>query len=321
MTNEPSCTETAGPKVGAGIVLLLLSHLYASAAAAGGSALDILLTNDDGFESPGLTVLADALRTVGHRVTIVAPRTQQSGTGAHVSFAEVQVERVSDSAWSVDGTPADAVLIGLQAIFRSSPPDLLLSGPNFGQNLGQNIVNSGTVGAAMMAVQEGVPAIALSVGIDLRERRAEPEHYPSTRAAFPRAAIFTVRLIAELVQRRRETGQLLPPGLLLNVNYPHVPPHDMAGVRIVPVGRYGGFRLLYPKVTGSSQVRTQFAYDERGFDDDGRDTAFFRAGFTTISVVEPPWPVVPAYTAALERWLAAALLSEPATVGPAKLTR
>lgn len=279
-----------------------------------GDGLDVLLTNDDGIDSPGLEVLADALTAAGHRVVIVAPASQQSGTGAHVSFGELRVEPHGERAWAVAGTPADAVLIGLQGVL-ATPPDLVVAGPNFGQNLGQNVVNSGTVGAAVMAVQENVPALAVSVGIDLAERHASPVAYPSTVAAFSRAAALTVRVVDALEHRRRDVGNLLPAGLTLNLN---VPLGWSAGgpVHMARIGRYGGFRLRYPPLASrdaATNVRTAFAFDERGHREAGSDTALFAAGNATLSVLDPPWPVEAALTRAVVTWLGAVLgAPEPA---------
>lgn len=296
------------PHAALGLLLALAT------ATAHGDGLDILLTNDDGIDSPGLEVLADALTAAGHRVVVVAPLSQQSGTGAHVSFGEIRVEPRGERSWAVAGTPADAVLVGLQGVMVA-PPDLVVAGPNFGQNLGQNVVNSGTVGAAVMAVQENVPAMAVSVGIDLAERHASPVRYPSTVAAFAEAAALTVRLVEALEARRRDVGNLLPPGLVLNVN---VPLGYTAGgaVHMARLGRYGGFRLRYPPLparAGATSVQTAFAFDERGRREAGSDTALFAAGHATLSVLEPPWPVEAALTRAVVTWLGAVLgAPEPA---------
>lgn len=288
---------------------MLAALVFMAAAPGTATSLEVLLTNDDGVDSPGLPVMAEALRAAGHRVVVVAPRTQQSGTGAHVSFGDVTLERHSDDVWSVDGRPADAVLVALQSVLIT-PPDVVVAGPNFGQNLGQNVVNSGTVGAAVMAVQENVPAVAVSVGIDLAERRAEPVHYPSTIAAFDDAAALVVRLLDVLDGRRRDVGRLLPPGLALNVNVP-LGWSDTDPLHMARVGRYGGFRLRYPPLAdrdaANATVRTAFAIDRRGLDEPGSDTALFAAGYATLSVLAPPWPVEDAHRRALVTWLGASL--------------
>ena len=122
--------------------------------------LRILLTNDDGYNTPGIQAVRSALLESGHDVTLVAPLENQSGSGARVTSSGVlQYKQQSDGVWSVDGSPADSVLVGLLHIMKEQAPDLVISGANFGQNPGYAI-NSGTVGAATVAMYAGFPAIA-----------------------------------------------------------------------------------------------------------------------------------------------------------------
>jgi len=210
------------------------------------SALDILLTNDDGFFNPGITTLRAALCGAGHHVTMVAPATNQSGrggsinTGALSSSSAMSLTKLGSDACgdtyslasptapgTYGGTPVDALKAGLDVVLAGSVPDLVVSGNNFGQNLGKPTSNgSGTVGAALQGAFEGIPAIAGSVGILFSENPA----FPSTFAAFPPAAGFIVRVIAAL---EAEPGdELLPQGVkLLNINFP-VPYSSITAVAI-----------------------------------------------------------------------------------------
>lgn len=156
--------------------------------------LNILLTNDDGVDAPGIRAVREALLAAGHKVTMVAPIEDHSGSGAQVTTrGSIGYQERSSGVWSVDGFPADAVLIGLLHIMKDEKADLVVAGANFGQNLGYAI-NSGTVGAATVAMYAGVPAIALSVGVDYAEVSAQPYPFPSTFKAFPGAAELCVRL-------------------------------------------------------------------------------------------------------------------------------
>jgi 5'/3'-nucleotidase SurE len=113
--------------------------------------LRILLTNDDGYDAPGIRAMHERLVAAGHDVTLVAPLNDQSGSGIRVTTqGKLYYEDHAPAVWSVDGTPADAVLVGLQHILADDPPDLVVSGANFGPNLGY-AGSSGTVGAARMA--------------------------------------------------------------------------------------------------------------------------------------------------------------------------
>ncbi|MBV6397197.1 MAG: 5'-nucleotidase SurE [Anaerolineales bacterium] len=129
----------------------------------------ILLTNDDGIQSPGLWSAAEALASIGY-VTVAAPREQSSGMGRSLPSASsgiIQRESltVHGQTWTVyavGGSPAQAVLHGILEIMPSQP-DLVVSGINYGENIGTGVTISGTVGAAMEAAAMGVPAIAISL--------------------------------------------------------------------------------------------------------------------------------------------------------------
>ncbi len=166
------------------------------------AAIEILLTNDDGWDAPGISAAKGALEAAGHTVTVVAPLNNQSGVGGGLNTGVgsfVNVIEEAASVWSVDSTPADSVRAGLGAVLASNPPDLVISGANFGQNISRQGVNaSGTVGAALQAMQSGVPAIAISVGLDLSESSIEPIPFPSTFSAFGPSAAFLARLVATL---------------------------------------------------------------------------------------------------------------------------
>ncbi|MCP4897990.1 MAG: 5'/3'-nucleotidase SurE [bacterium] len=174
------------------------------------STVHIMLTNDDGIDSPGLLAVAQVLAgDPAYRVTVVAPAEQQSGVGHALVFRR-NVQVISHaplagfSAWTVDATPASTVLLGLTALLEDDPPALVLSGINKGENLGRSAWISGTVGAAREAVMSGVPAIAFSLQLDWE--KPQPD--------FEKAA----RWVKPLVDAVQNQG--LPQGVLLNVNIP-----------------------------------------------------------------------------------------------------
>ncbi|MCL5116572.1 MAG: 5'/3'-nucleotidase SurE [Firmicutes bacterium] len=123
--------------------------------------MKVLVTNDDGILSEGLSVLANWARNRGHQVVVVAPKTNCSGQSGAITLRQsLTVTQMAPAYWAVGGTPADCVRIALA--FLGVRPDLVLSGINHGWNLGHDIHASGTVGAARMAAMRGIPAIALS---------------------------------------------------------------------------------------------------------------------------------------------------------------
>src|ERR1700682_6493836 len=121
----------------------------------------ILLTNDDGIHAAGLKALAAGLAGFA-TISIVAPHREQSGAAQSLTLRQpIICHNVGERQWAVEGTPADAVIVALHRLLPE-PPDLVISGINFGGNLGENVYYSGTVGAAMEAAINHVPAIAIS---------------------------------------------------------------------------------------------------------------------------------------------------------------
>jgi 5'-nucleotidase len=128
--------------------------------------LRLLLTNDDGIKSPGLLLLAAALREVGHRVFVLAPEVDRSGVSHSITFLNKprRITQVDEDTWSCDGTPVDCVVIGLMGgLPEIAPLDAIVSGINRGANLGTDIVYSGTAAAARQGALCNFPSLALSL--------------------------------------------------------------------------------------------------------------------------------------------------------------
>src|SRR5512136_2289948 len=164
--------------------------------------IQILLTNDDGIQSPGLWAAAGALSQLGY-VHVVAPRDQFSGAGRSlpstsdgiITPQQMQVNGKLWTVYSVGGTPAQAILHAICEILPERP-DLVVSGINYGENLGVGVTVSGTVGAAMEGAGNGVPALAVSLETDASEHLSY-----STEIDFSAAAYFTT-LIANMILER-----------------------------------------------------------------------------------------------------------------------
>lgn len=160
----------------------------------------ILLTNDDGINSPGLEALLKAVKDMAHCV-VVAPERDNSAVSHSLTMSRpLKVTNRGENCFSIDGTPADCVALSLKKIF-SNPPDLLISGINNGPNLGSDISYSGTVSAAIEGTMYGIPSLALSVGGE------QPLCY---EAAGKIAQFLTIKLL----------DKKLPENILLNVNIP-----------------------------------------------------------------------------------------------------
>lgn len=151
----------------------------------------ILLTNDDGIKSPGLRAAVKAVIDLGE-ITVVAPTSQQTATGrgmtgnkqSSLSPAEFIVEGKSIRAFHCDCSPALIVRHALLTIFRAEKPDLVVSGINYGENLGANVTCSGTVGAALEAASKGIPSIAVSKQTDIASHLKYTEQDWSVTAYF-----------------------------------------------------------------------------------------------------------------------------------------
>jgi 5'-nucleotidase len=182
----------------------------------------LLCTNDDGILAPGLQVLTEAAERLGE-VYVVAPDREQSATSHSLTLHHpVRPVRRGDRRWQVDGTPTDCVMLAVEALLPERP-DFVLSGVNHGQNMGEDVLYSGTVAAAMEGVMLGIPAVALSfAGGDLRAD-------PSTLAGLSGLLGDLLRHVLELPGFPRDT--------LLNVNVPPLPPAEIRGVKLTRLGR------------------------------------------------------------------------------------
>ena len=179
--------------------------------------MNILCSNDDGILAPGLALLADACREVGE-VTVVAPDREQSGTSHSLTLHRpLRPARRPDGAYQVDGTPTDCVMLALETLMPERP-DFVFSGVNHGPNMGEDVLYSGTVSAAMEGVMLGVPGVAISFA------GSDPEMMSTYRDTL-------VRLI-----RRITSAENYPRDTLLNINLPRLPATEVRGVRVTRLG-------------------------------------------------------------------------------------
>ena len=184
----------------------------------------ILITNDDGINAPGLMVLHDiASKLVGPagEVWTVAPAFEQSGVAHCISYTKpMMLARFEERRFALEGSPADCVLAGLHDILPE-PPDLVLSGVNRGNNAGENTLYSGTIGAAIEAALQGIPAIALSqyLGPDNRD----------LDNLFEAAAVHGLAVLQSLLGHAPWESEA-DYQLFYNVNFPPVPADRVRGV-------------------------------------------------------------------------------------------
>lgn len=243
--------------------------------------LHILLTNDDGYGSVGIETLKEALRGAGHRVTLVAPSGNRSGSSASMTVGPIRVERKAEAEYSADCTPAACALLGLSAMADpSSPFDLLVSGTNAGVNVGLATGLSGTVGATTTAVGFGdVAAIAVSAGEI--GNKGEPDH----RKHFEATAGFAVKLIDRLVETAGGR-HLLPPGTRLNVNVPGIPWDEIRGVRLAVQGTNAPFGLGFEEESPDVYAPVLRAPSRTRADAPGSDAVALAEGYVTVVLLD-----------------------------------
>lgn len=215
----------------------------------------ILLTNDDGINAPGLKVLVDIAKDIAGpegEIWVVAPAFEQSGVGHCISYTRpMMVSKLAERTYAAEGSPADCVLVGLYDVLQGARPDLVLSGVNRGNNSGENTLYSGTIGGAIEAALQGLPAIALSQYLGPRtEGLADPFEAARTHGA----AVIRKILAADVWGKEKDYMTFY------NVNFPPCPASEVKGPRVAPQGmrqdtRFGiqsytspsGRRLLWVK--------------------------------------------------------------------------
>lgn len=187
----------------------------------------ILLTNDDGFDSQGLLALVEALRPLGH-VTVVAPTTEKSACGHSLTLTRpLNFVEIDDDFFKLDdGTPTDCVFLSLNKLFDDEhKPDIVISGINKGANMGEDITYSGTASAAMEAVLQGIPAIAISQVCKDKCQNVDTFGYE-----------LACESIVELVSKIFADEFPLPSRKFLNVNIPPISSDECHGFKITRAG-------------------------------------------------------------------------------------
>lgn len=184
--------------------------------------MKILLTNDDGVNARGISVLREIALQLSDDVWICAPDSEQSAASRGVSLHNpVRLKKIEDRIYSVTGTPTDSVIVGLKALMPDALPDLILSGVNRGQNLAEDVTFSGTVAGALQGMQMGIPSIALSLARGFQGAHSLP--WETALAHGPE----TIRTLL----KRGWARNVVP-----NVNFPDAEPDDVKGLRFTRQG-------------------------------------------------------------------------------------
>ncbi|MBI2364399.1 MAG: 5'/3'-nucleotidase SurE [Deltaproteobacteria bacterium] len=227
----------------------------------------ILLSNDDGIQSEGLTALDDALRSVADVYTVAPDRAQSSMSHALTLHRPLRVNELGPRRLSVDGTPVDCVKLALTGLLPVRP-DLVISGINKGPNLGDDIIYSGTVSAAIEGALLGLPAIAMSL-VTFKD------------FDFRASADFIMHLLGQIRQRE------IPPKTLLNVNVPPIPKGEIKGWRLTRMGKRHYSENIVERVDPRGGKYYWIGGDDLGFaQDDGTDGVAVQEGYVSVTPLQ-----------------------------------
>lgn len=239
----------------------------------------ILLTNDDGINAAGLVALeaiAAELAGPDGEVWTVAPAFEQSGVGHCISYTHpMMIAKMGERRFAAEGSPADCVLAGLHDVMKDNPPDLVLSGVNRGNNSAENALYSGTLGGAMEAALQGLPAIALS-------QFYGPRNYGSDEPfeiAYKMGADVVRRILAAAPEGQGDYR------LFYNVNFPPVPAAEVQGIRVASQGFRRGSR--YSVEPHSSPSGRRFLWikggNQQALTAPGTDVAVNLDGYVSVT--------------------------------------
>lgn len=227
----------------------------------------ILISNDDGIFSEGLTALEKSLRSVGDVYTVAPDREQNSMSHALTLHRPLRVHELNPKRFAVDGTPTDCVKLALTGLLPVRP-DLVVSGINRGPNLGDDIIYSGTVSAAIEAALLGLPAIAVSL-VTLENFNFEP------------AAEFTAKLISHIGIAK------IPSETLLNVNVPPLPREKIQGWRITRQGKRHYSENIVERTDPRGKKYYWIGGDNLGFtEEEGTDCMAVHQGFISVTPLQ-----------------------------------
>ena len=235
----------------------------------------IFITNDDGYQSPGLIALKEALSPLGH-VVVVAPATEKSACGHGMSLTHpLRFIKIDDDFYKLDnGTPTDCVYLSLYSLY-DNPPDLIVSGINIGSNMGEDVSYSGTVAAAMEGVLHDIPSIAISQVLK------DKNHF-GFDFALAKESIY------KLAKKILEGGFPLANRQFLNINIPQIQPKECKGFKITELGIrvYGNDAQLHRNPRGEEYYWLglhPLSWRER----DGKEESDFSAIFDNFVSITP----------------------------------
>lgn len=227
----------------------------------------ILVSNDDGIRSEGIFALEETLQSLGEVYTVAPDREQNSMSHALTLHRPLRVQETGSRRFAVDGTPTDCVKLALSGLLPVRP-NLVVSGINKGPNLGDDILYSGTVSAAVEGALLGIPSIAVSL-VAFQD------------FVFQAAAEFAVILASRVLERG------IPPGTLLNVNVPPLPRRELKGWRFTRQGKRHYNEKIVERVDPRGKKYYWIGGDDLGFAQaDGTDCLAVKDGLISVTPLQ-----------------------------------
>lgn len=252
--------------------ILALCIIFAFISSARSQTYRILISNDDGIESPLLDTLYTVIKKLPNvEVIVSAPKINHSGSSHSSNFGKLTVERFYKDGiffgYSVDALPADAVRYGINVLGKEKPFDLVITGINKGSNVGNIVHFSGTVGAAMEALYFGIPSISVS-----QERDGVN-------------TVSSAKFVAQLVSKYQRDGA--PKGVVISIN---IPAGKHKGVVVMPMGgsfaNFGNYELI-------DETKDKMTYEQKFSFEDSKnpetDTYVYQQGYITITPLKFDW--------------------------------
>ncbi|MFI5322251.1 MAG: 5'/3'-nucleotidase SurE [Thermodesulfobacteriota bacterium] len=227
----------------------------------------ILISNDDGINSEGLHKLHETLKAFGE-VFVVAPDRDQSAVSHSLSlYRPLRIEKISDYIYTVDGTPTDCINIAVNGILKDRKPDLVVSGINKGENLGDDITYSGTVSAAMEGALLGIPSVAISLATKVNFN-------------FETASCYSYLIAGHVLEKK------LPQDTILNVNIPNLSVQEIKGIMVTRQGKRVYGEPVVEKVDPRGKKYYWIGgYELGSLDIENSDITAVRDGYVSITPI------------------------------------
>ena len=244
--------------------------------------MNILLTNDDGIYAPGLKIaqgIANSIAGKNGKVITVAPASEQSGVAHSISYVRPSlIEKIEPDFYKVEGTPADCVLAGLYHVMIEEKPDLIISGVNRGQNIAEDVLYSGTVGAAIEGAIHGIKSIALSQSYSKETLGSPSEFDPAQKHA---VAVCQKLLLDDPFSEKCFNG-------FYNINFPALKENQVRGVKVCPTGlRKGNSFSISSQLSPTGKTFLWVNHNPTSsISSPKSDGEYLREGYVTISALK-----------------------------------